>query len=221
MINIEEHRTALNDIGNEMLNLCTKQLLKSINSFTTNDSDLSEEVINTENRVNALDLIIERECEEFIAMFNPVAIDLRFVLALRKINFDLERIGDHAYGISSFVSNNELVIEKNLLEEVNFNSMITIVKVMFENIETAYNEGNLKAARKVFKLDKKVDKINEDSFKLLSNIIRKNIEFTEQALLLFSVIKKVERVGDLLKNIAEEIIFYQEDKLIKHKKRKK
>jgi phosphate transport system protein len=221
MINIEEHRTALNEIGKEMLNLCSKQLLKSVDSFITNDSDLAEEVINTENSVNAIDLIIERECEEFIAMFNPVAIDLRFVLALRKINLDLERIGDHAYGISNFVSNSELVINESLLEKVNFNSMVTIIKVMFENIEIAYNDENLKVARKVFKLDKKVDKINEASFNIISNEIRNNVEITEQALLLFSVIKKFERVGGLLKNIAEEIIFYHEAKLIKHKRKKK
>ncbi len=86
-----------------MLELCKKQLENAQEAFFNHDSDLAEEVLHTENRVNALDLKIDRDCERFIALHNPVASDLRFVLALRKINFDLERVGDHAYGISNYI----------------------------------------------------------------------------------------------------------------------
>jgi phosphate transport system protein len=220
MINIEEQREVLNGVGSEMLKLCIKQLSKSIESFINYDTDLAEEVMYTENRVNALDLTIERDCEEFIAMFNPVATDLRFVLALRKINFDLERIGDHAYGIASYVANLDVIVNKALLELLGFKEMVTTLETMLENISDAYTDRNVKVARKVFKKDKKLDKINFKSFALLTEEIKKNPKIADQALLLFAIIKKIERVGDLLKNVAEEIIFYLEAEVIKHRKKK-
>ena len=90
MDNASYQREIINHAGLDMLNLSMSQLEKAKEAFLTHDSDLAEEVINTENRVNALDIKIEKDCEKFIALYNPVAIDLRFIMAIRKINFDLE-----------------------------------------------------------------------------------------------------------------------------------
>ncbi|HSM62606.1 MAG TPA: PhoU domain-containing protein, partial [Gillisia sp.] len=87
MMNLEDHREILNQSGLEMFQLVRKQFIKSKEAFLTHDSDLAEEVLHTENRVNGMDLKIDRDCGRFIALHNPVAGDLRFVLALRKINF--------------------------------------------------------------------------------------------------------------------------------------
>ena len=103
MDNAEYQREALNQAAFEMLNLCTSQLEKAIEAFVSHDSDLSEEVIHRENRVNAMDIKIEKDCEKFLALFTPVAIDLRFIMAILKINSELERIGDHAFNIASYV----------------------------------------------------------------------------------------------------------------------
>ena len=103
VINAEQQRALLNQTGLEMLTLCISQIEKATEAFLTHDTDLAEEVINTETRVNALDLKIENDCEKFLALYNPVAIDLRFIMAILKINFDLERIADHAYGISKYI----------------------------------------------------------------------------------------------------------------------
>jgi phosphate transport system protein len=91
---------------------------------------------------------------------------------------------------------------------------------MFENITVAYEEKDVKIARKVFKKDKILDKINSKSFQVIEAEIKKDVFITGQALVLFSVIKKLERVGDLLKNVGEEIIFYIEADVVKHKKKK-
>ena len=120
VINAEQQREVLNQAGLEMLNLCRSQLSKAKDAFISNDSDLAEEVIHTENRVNALDLKIEKDCEKFLALYNPVAIDLRFIMALRKINFDLERIADHAEGISHYVVDEKPKMKPSLLEAVQF-----------------------------------------------------------------------------------------------------
>ena len=220
MINAEQQIDILNQAGLEMLQLAISQVAKARESFVTHDSDLAEEVMNTENRVNALDIKIEKDCEKFLALYNPVAIDLRFIMAIRKINFDLERIGDHAYGIANYVVENDNPIIPRLLESVKFEDMFDTIASMFENITEAYENKDVKKARKVFKKDKIVDKFNMKSFAIIEAEIKKDTSITAQALILFSVIKKMERIGDLLKNVAEEIIFYIDAEVIKHKKKK-
>lgn len=221
MMNFEEYRESLRQSGSEMFQMCKKQLEDSWEAFLNHDSDLAEEVLHRENRVNALDLKIDKECERFIALHTPVASDLRFVLALRKINFDLERIGDHAYGISNYIITVDTVIEKSYLEFLQVSEMYNCAMSMLEDITEAFEDSDTVKARKVFKKDKILDKININTFKLISEGVKKQPEAIDQFLLLFSVIKKLERVGDLITNIAEEIIFYREAEVLKHKKKKK
>ncbi|MDC1162296.1 phosphate signaling complex protein PhoU [Tenacibaculum sp.] len=220
MANAEYQRELLNEAGAEMLSLCTQQLEKAKESFLNSDSDLAEEVILTETRVNALDLKIEKDCENFLALYKPVAIDLRFVLAIRKINFNLERIGDHAYSISKYVADLEKKIPTHLFEVIQFETMCATIDKMLIHIAEAYENKDVKIARKVFKKDRILDKINAASFVVLENEIKKNTGIISESLLLFSVIKKMERVGDLIKNIAEELIFFIDAEILKHGKNK-
>jgi phosphate transport system protein len=220
MANATYQREVINQAGLDMLNLCVSQIEKAKEAFVTHDSDLAEEVMNIENRVNALDLKIEKDCERFIALYNPVAIDLRFVMAVRKINYDLERIADHAYGISKYVVDVDKKIPSYLIAAVEFEKMFEIIQIMFESISAAYQNKDVKSARKVFKKDKIVDQINIQSFSVIESEITKDKNIISEALLLFSVIKKMERVGDHIKNIAEEIIFYIDAEVLKHSKKK-
>ena len=220
MDNAEYQREALNQSAFDMLILCTSQLEKAIEAFVSHDSDLSEEVIHRENRVNAMDIKIEKDCEKFLALFTPVAVDLRFIMATLKINSDLERIGDHAFNIASYVVEEDNPIPSSLFEAVEFEKMFNTTKTMMEDITVAFDETDVKIARKVFKKDKILDKINIKSFKILEAEIKKDSTIIKEALFLFSVIKKLERVGDLIKNIAEEIIFYSDAEILKHRKKK-
>ena len=221
MISLDQHRETLNQTGLEMLHLCTKQLKNAREAFVNHDHDLAEEVLHTENRVNALDLKIDRDCERFIALHNPVASDLRFVLALRKINFDLERVGDHAYGISKYIVEVDTRIEPQLFEKMRAEEMFESALSMLDDITNAYIEVDTKVARKVFKKDKVLNEINMKSFGIISEEVKKDPQLIDQFLLLFSVIKKLERIGDLVTNIAEEIIFFSEAEVLKHRKKKK
>lgn len=220
MDNAEYQREALNQSAFDMLNLCTSQLEKSIEAFVTHDSDLSEEVIHRENRVNAMDIKIEKDCEKFLALFTPVAVDLRFIMAVLKINSDLERIGDHAFNIASYVVEEDNAIPSHLFKAVDFDKMLDTIRLMMNHITIAFEEKDVKTARKVFKKDKILDKINIKSFSNLEKEIQKDQTIIKEALALFSVIKKLERVGDLIKNIAEEIIFYTDAEILKHKRKK-
>ena len=221
VINAEQQRALLNLSGLEMLHLCKSQLEKATEALKNQDSDLAEEVIHRETRVNALDLKIERDCERFLALYNPVATDLRFIMAIRKINLDLERIGDLAFEISSYVVEEEKKIPPHLFTALNFNVIFETVSSMLDDIELAYEEKDVKIARKVFKKDKILDKTNKNAFEILETEIKKDNAIIKQALLLFVVIKKLERVGDLIKNISEEIIFFIDAEVLKHKKKKK
>lgn len=220
MAKAEYQRELLNQAGLDMLAMCFSQIEKAKESFVNHDSDLAEEVLNNENRVNALDLKIEKDCEKFIALFNPVAIDLRFVMAIRKINSDLERIADHAYGISKYVVDVDKKIPEHLFDALEFEKMYETVTSMFESIKIAYETKDVKAARKVFKKDKILDAINLNAFKAIETEIKKDNLIISEALIIFSVVKKFERVGDLIKNVAEEIIFYIDAEVIKHQRKK-
>ena len=220
MQNIEEQRESINNSITKMLSICKSQLQKATEAFVTHDSDLAEEVIRKENRVNALDIKIEEDCENYLALYNPVAVDLRFIMAILKINAEIERIADHAYGISRYVVDEEKPISPELLKAVQFDKMYDTLKNMLENITDAYENKDVKIARKVFKKDKILDKINGKSFMVLEAEIKKDINLVSQSFILFSVVKKFERVGDLIKNIAEEIIFYVDAEILKHQKKK-
>lgn len=220
MTNLKDYKDNLRQSGIEMFDLCKKQLDTAGEAFLDFDTDLAEEVMRTENRVNALDLKIDRDCERFIALYTPVARDLRFALALRKINFDLERIGDHAYGMAYFVHALEKQVTEDKLEKLEFRTMFEEAYIMLDNISVSFEEGDTKLARQVFKKDKLLNRINMAAVKVISEEVKKNPQDIEQYLVLFSVIKKLERIGDLVTNIAEEIIFYRKAEVIKHKKKK-
>ena len=219
-MNFQEYKDHLQQEGHEMFDLCKKQLENAHEAFLNHDNDLAEEVLRTEARVNALDLKIDRDCERFIALHTQVAGDLRFVLAQRKINFDLERIGDHAYGISNFIINIDRRVSQDQMEKLQFKAMYEGALSMLEDVSLAYAEGDTKIARKVFKKDKLLNGINENAVAVIAEEVKKDPQTIEQYLLLFSVIKKLERIGDLVTNIAEEIIFYRKAEVIKHKKKK-
>ncbi len=221
MENTNYQKELLSQAGIDMMSLCISQLGKATEAYLNNDADLAEEVIYTESHVNALDISIGQSCERFLALFNPVAIDLRFVMAMLKINSELERIGDHAYGISKYVVMDEDPTPAHLFKVLKFEEMHVIIQDMFDDIVEAFVNENVKSARKVFKKDKILDLINAEAFRVIEAEIRKDINITAKALQISSVIKKFERVGDLIKNIAEEIIFYKKAELIKHKGKKK
>ncbi len=221
MTNSEYHRKEINQECLDMLLRTKSQLEKSHQSLMNCDVDLAEEVINTENLINAMNIAIDKGCEQFLALYNPVAVDLRFITAVRNINSELERIADHAYGISSYVSKFEKPIDKKLFEKAEYPKMYETVIDMFDNVIDAYNSNDVKMARKVFKKDKKVNKINDNIYEYIEEQVKSDVNTISECLVLFSIIKKLERVGDLIKNIAEDIIFYVDADIVKHKGKKK
>ena len=111
----------LKDLRQELLNMflaVNNQLTKSEKSFLEFDKDLASEIANSEKRINSLELKIDRDCENILALYSPVAVDLRFVLSVYKINHELERIADIADGIADYVNDLDSGFPKNAVEDV-------------------------------------------------------------------------------------------------------
>jgi phosphate transport system protein len=200
----------------EMFELVTSQLRKSRSALLSFDKDMASEVTFNEKRVNALELKIDKDCENIFALMNPVAIDLRFVLAVLKINSNLERIGDIADGIARYVSQSESWFDKELIEATRLTEMFDIAIQMLNDAKVSFETEDTKIARGVFKKDDLLDEINGNANAVVESYIQNHLDKIQQSLHIISSIRKLERTGDQVKNVAEEIIFFIEAKVLKH-----
>jgi len=203
-----------------MWSLVHSQLLKTLSSLINYDKDLAHEVVSIEKRVNAAELKIDRDCEDVLALFSPVAVDLRFILASLKINSNLERIADIAEGIAKFVINTDNAFNPQLLEATKVIEMFNESIKMLDETYNAFENNNASSVRAVFKQDDFLDDINRNANAFTIEFLRNSPEDLDQALYVVSIIRKLERVGDHAKNIAEEIIFYLEAMVLKHANKK-
>lgn len=218
-----QFQTEINELREEVVEMCRlvhSQLSKGLSSLLNFDKDLAREIVMIEKRVNADELQIDRACENILAIYTPVAVDLRFILAVLKINSNLERVGDIAEGIAKLIIDTETPFKQALLDHTKAVEMYGEALLVVEEILTAFEEENTATARGIFKRDEFLDEINRKANDLLSSYLREHPEDLHQALNILSIIRRLERVGDQAENIAEEIIFYLEAKVIKHTKRK-
>jgi phosphate transport system protein len=199
-----------------MWTLVESQLNKSRIALLKFDRDLAREVILKEKRVNAFELKLDRDCEDIFALYCPVAIDLRFLLAVLKINTNLERVGDIAEGIAKYVVESSSDFDPSVLAHTSLVTMFEEAIKILTDTRIAFEKEDTILARSIFKRDEALDKINNEGIEKVSDCIKENIENMHDALYVLSIIRKLERVGDQSKNIAEEIIFYIEAKVLKH-----
>ncbi len=216
MTQLETEIQQLKDEVKNMWTMVRGQLLKALSALLNFDKDLAREVVAMEKRVNATELKIDRDCENIFALYTPVAIDLRFLLAVLKINTNLERTGDIAEGIAKHVISVDRPFREDLLDATKVIEMYREAIAMLEDMLTAFENEDTILARSVFEKDEFLDDINTKSNELIEAYLKNNPGEIDQALYASSIIRKLERVGDQSKNIAEEIIFYIEAKVLKH-----
>jgi phosphate transport system protein len=196
--------------------LVQSQLNKAKEAMVQFDKDLAREVLIKEKRVNSYELKIDRDCENIFALHCPVAIDLRFLLAALKINTNLERIGDIAAGVALHVVESSVNFDTRALESTSLLRMFDEAINIFIDTRSAFEKEDTVLARSIFKRDDVLDAINENAAETVGAVIRDDMNSVTEALHILSIIRKIERVGDQSKNIAEEIIFYVEAKILKH-----
>jgi phosphate transport system protein len=206
----------------ELTNLVLLQLDKSGDALNNADIDLANEVIRYEKRINGLEVNIEKACENILALYNPVANDLRFVLSTLKININLERIGDYARSIARIVKRSEHPFKHDLISMLNINHMYVTCHIMLlTTLEAMESEAGVTPLRTIFDKDEILNKIQDDGIQLISRHLHENPTDITECMNLYVVVRKLERVGDHIKNIAEEIIFHKEARILRHKKHKK
>ena len=217
---IESELQLLKNEITEMWDLVYSQLQRSGKAVLNCDKALAQTVLLRERRVNTFELKIDSDVEDIIALYNPLAIDLRFVLAMLKINTNLERIGDFAEGISRFIIKcGASVVDDKLMKEIRFEEMFTEVLEMLDLAKHALLEEKIDIATSIFPKDNVLDEINANSVTVLANYMRQHPESAEVCLDLIGIIRKLERAGDHITNIAEEIVFYIDAKVLKHRGR--
>ena len=200
----------------EMFDLVTSQLKKAKQAMLNDDQELAREINFNERRVNALELKIDKDCENIFALFNPLAVDLRFVLAALKINSNLERVGDIADGIARYVAETDSSFDKELMTVTQIADMFDIAISMLEDVRSSFETENTKLSRGIFMKDDSLDEINAKANSVVEAFIISHTDKIPQCLHVISTIRKLERTGDQVKNVAEEIIFYIEAKVLKH-----
>ncbi|HXS36340.1 MAG TPA: phosphate signaling complex protein PhoU [Flavipsychrobacter sp.] len=209
----------IQELKNEVIsmwNLVQSQMEKARAAMMNFDRDLAREVALKEKRVNAFELKIDRDCENIFALYCPVAIDLRFLLAVLKINNNLERVGDIAEGIAKYVIESSGDMDVSIFETTQLTRMFDDAINIMTDTRVAFEKEDTILARSIFKRDEVLDKINRNAGQVIAEAIKANISIMDDALYVLSIIRKLERVGDQAKNIAEEIIFYIEAKVLKH-----
>lgn len=198
-----------------MGSLIDEQVDTAIRALKDSNHELSKHVIEREARVNELDLTIEGQCQRIFALTQPVAVDLRLLLAAMRMNNDFERIGDIAVNIAERVD--PLEGYSALLEQTGAYTMIATSRTMLTEVLDAFIHSDASEARLVFEKEGRVDDLNRKIFYSLIDAMKSDPVLIEPAAHLMALLRHIERLADHCTNIAEDVIFIAEAKLMRHK----
>lgn len=218
MVSLDLELHSLKEKLLEMMELVESQLTKCKVSLEESNSKLAEEVVERERRVNSLELTIDKECEAILALHNPVATDLRFVLSTLRICSDLESIGDIAKGIAKTSSKHLNKSDKELISRFQIIKMVEVSTAMLRDMREAVRLEDAHLGEKIAERDKTLNEINKAASKTAAELVKENEAKIELVLRLFTLTRKLERVGDFVKNIGAELVFHLEARVLKHQK---
>ena len=188
---------------------------KAVLSLQKRDSTLAEQIIAADYYIDRREVDLEEDCLKILALHQPVAIDLRFVIAVLKINNDLERIGDLAVNIAERAV--FLTSEPPIDIPFDFPGMSEKTKIMLKNSLDALVNMDAKLARAVCAADDEVDAINRMMYGQVQDGIRKNLEQIESLIHYLGVARHLERIADHATNIAEDVIYMVDGEIARHK----
>lgn len=218
MVSLDIELQSLKDNLLEMMDLVNSQLIRCKSSLEDHNEELADEVVEKEKRVNALELTIDKECENILALHNPVATDLRFVLATLRICADLESIGDIVKSLAKSSRNHIKKSHRGLLDKFRILKMMEVSISMLQDMREAVQKEDAQLGEKIAEKDKLLNEINKSASKVAAELISENSEKVELILKLYTFSRKLERVGDFIKNIGAELVFHIEARVLKHRK---
>jgi len=183
-------------------------------ALLTFDSELAGAIVKSDRMIDELEVEIEEECLKVLALYQPVANDLRFLVSVIKINSDLERIGDQLTNISRRIQT--IAKQKRYDFVFDYSAMVEKVEVMVTLSLDSLVNMDVDIAAHVLSLDDEVDAIRSDAYKVISQAIAKKPEHTDYLLNLIFVSRHLERVADHATNIAEDVIYMINGEIIRH-----
>jgi phosphate transport system protein len=202
----------------QILTLCAiveENVQRAVMSIEKRDEDLAKKVISGDQEIDKREIEVEEECLKILALYQPVATDLRFIVAVMKMNNDLERIGDLAVNIaerSIFLSTQNKI---DLL--LDFPQMVEKTRTMLKNCLDALINMDARLAYSVLAADNEVDKLNGEMYDIVEKEIKKAPERIKVLINLLSASRHLERIADHATNIAEDVIYLIEGRIVRHK----
>jgi len=183
-------------------------------AIENNDSGLADKIIKSDYEIDDMEVDVEEECLKILALYQPVAVDLRFITAVIKINNDLERIADEAVNIARGVK----YIAKGEKPHFDFDFYLMAEKTeaMLKKSLDALVNLDVDLAFKVCILDDEVDKINGEAHRIVKDVIKDNPDHVEYFINLLLISRHLERIADHATNIAEEVIYLIEGEIVRH-----
>ena len=185
-----------------------------IQCIETFDKTLTAEILASEDLINEMEVDIEEDCLKILALHQPVAFDLRFIIVVLKVNNDLERMGDQALNIVERI--NFLSDLDRLALDLDFNTMGSICRNMVEKSLEALKLRDLNRAQEVVNMDDEVDALHARNYRVLQQAMENDPKIITPAISYLTISNNLERLADLATNIAEEIIFMEGGQVIRH-----
>ena len=195
--------------------LVEESVAKAVTAIRDRDRGMAKQVIENDLRIDALDIDIEEECQKILALHQPLAHDLRFIIAVIKINGTLEHIGDCAVNIAERAL--FLCEEPHLDIPFDFTGMSEKARNMLRRALDALVNQDEYLAYQVISADDEVDQINREMYGQVKDGIRKRPEDLEALIHLLSISRHVERIADLASHIAEEVIYCVKGDIVRHR----
>jgi phosphate transport system protein len=192
-----------------------KAVQEAVKAVGTRDASLAQKVIDGDAAIDRTEVDIEEDCLKLLALYQPVATDLRFIIAAMKINNDIERVGDIAGNIAERAMS--LGDQPPVKEPVDFAQMNKKALAMFRASLDALMNQDAKRARQVRAMDDEVDTLNREIYDKIRAALRKNPEQVDALLNYSSISRLLERVADGSTNIAEDVIYLVEGDIVRHK----
>jgi phosphate transport system protein len=189
-------------------------VLKAVESLRRRDQHLANEVFAEDQAIDRMEIDIDERCIKLLALQQPMARDLRFITAALKICNDLERVGDHAVNIAG--STRRLGDQPEIKPLVDIPRMASLAGGMLHEALDAFVRRDAETARRLVRRDDEVDNLNRQVFRELLSYMIENPATITRALELILVARNLERVADLATNVAEEVVFITEARIIKH-----
>ena len=199
-----------------MAGLAEQAIQRAVEAYRTFDLSICDLVMRSEIAINRMERDIDQAALDLLAMEQPMAVDLRFILSVIKINADLERVGDAAKSVSDRVHHMAQMPPAEL--PVDIPRMAALATDMVRKSLQAFIDGDAEIARHVLTMDDAVDTMNRAAFKALTKVMEEQSHLAPQALNALMISRSLERVADHATNIAEDVIFWVQGADVRHHK---